>query len=116
MYTLFFDLPFLIEGLAEAKVFTSEDELKAYLQSKNSSIQKIEIAALGYYNKSVCKEEFREVWIWTADGSNELAGKIIQVEDMKKFFHTLNKWLKTMEERYPAEVVKIKELLSPLQE
>lgn len=111
MYLVFFDLPILIKGLAEAKVFKSEDELKAYLKSNNSSIQKIDISAMGFHNKSVCKEEFREVWIWT-DKQTELAGKVIQVEDKKTFLHSIDKWLKTMEERYPDESAKIKELFS----
>lgn len=111
MYLVFFDLPILIKGLAEAKVFKSEDELKAYLKSKDSSIEKIEISGMGFYNKSVCKEEFREVWIWTAE-QNKLAGKIIQVEDKKAFLHSIDKWLRTMEERYPEESAKIKELFS----
>lgn len=110
MYMVFFDLPTLIKGLAEAKVFHTEDELKAYLKEKDSSLQSIDIAAVGYCNKTVCKDEFREVWGVYTEADPKMIGKIIQVEDEHKFLKSINKWVDTFEEQHTEEAAKIREL------
>lgn len=110
MYTLFFDLPSTIKGFANAKVFKSIDELKAYL---NDSVGNVDIAGIGYCNKSICKEEFREVW--TTGTEPKMVGKIIQVEDVTKFKKSIHKWVKTFEDANPEDAVKIKDIVDSLQ-
>ncbi len=114
MTLVFFDLPVLVKGLAEAKVFHSINDLEDYLKSSDPSIQRIDVAGIGYHNKSVCNEEVREVWNIFKAKDPKLAGKVIQVEDIKKFKKSITKWISTMEEKFPDDCEKIRKLIETI--
>ena len=108
-----FDMP-IIKALSEAKVFQTKEEVLDYLKDENPDITDIDIASIGYSNKLICREEFREVWATYADKDPVLVGKVIQVEDVKRFVKSVKKWASGKEESYPEECANLKALLDSI--
>ena len=72
-------------SVAHGRLFESEDEFYDAYPDK-----KIEISAMGYHDKSFCKDEIFEVWDVTDD--KRFLGKVVRISNMDKFKASLSNW------------------------
>ncbi len=117
MYLFFdFDVP-VIKALSKAIVCQTKEDILNHLKEEKPGIKDIDIASLGYSNKLICREEFREVWCIFEDSTldNALVGKVIEVKDIKRFSKSILKWISTKEESFPEDSTTLKELINSIQ-
>jgi hypothetical protein len=92
-------------SVANGKVFDTEDDFyNAYPD------RKIEISAVGYHDKSFCKDEIFEVWDITGDKT--FLGKVVKISNLDKFVSSLSKWSEKYNTR--PEYAGIKEIINTL--
>ena len=94
----------MVNAIASATVFETDEELKSYFRFEGYGI--VDISAIGYKSKDICDDEIVEVWGVTGD-DKRLLGKVIRVSDEKKFKKSILKWNKKNNDSYPEEFVKI---------
>ena len=88
----------MINAIAGAKIFETEDELKSYF--KEAGYKSIDISSIGYKSKDICDEDIVELWGLTTDGESKMLGKIIRVIDERKFKKSITKWNKKNQDSY----------------
>ena len=96
------------QAIANATVYESTDELKAQLRFKG--ITNVDISAVGFVDKSVCKEEIVEIWGYDND-NHIMAGKMINVKDEKAFKKSISKFAKKYEDSNPERFLAINEFI-----
>ena len=96
------------QAIANATVYESTDELKAQLRFKG--ITNVDISAMGFVDKSICKEEIVEVWGYENE-NHIMAGKLINVKDEKAFKKSIVKFAKKYEDSNPERYLAIHEFV-----